>query len=115
MEYIGQMVKALRKQKNLTQLDLANLSGVGKSTIENIESGKHINLELKTMVLLFTALDFPSIPIISHASTEEERSKLINEIVGVLAACDQETLRAAYAAFDEYIKMIEIVKNRPLG
>jgi transcriptional regulator with XRE-family HTH domain len=115
LEYIGQMVKALRKWKNISQIDLVNLSGISKTTIQNIESGKHINLEMKTMIPLFMALDFPSIPIISLASTEEERSKRINEMVGMLTACDMETLRASHRVFENFLKMVQDIQNPPRG
>jgi DNA-binding XRE family transcriptional regulator len=47
---------ALREQRGLTQVQLAERSGVKQPTISMIESGKVRNLELRTLVRLAAAL-----------------------------------------------------------
>lgn len=52
----GLNLAKLRKNKKLSQLDLANLVDVEKTTISRIENGR-TNVTLKTMVRLATALE----------------------------------------------------------
>lgn len=40
MEQIGRIVRFHRKKAGLTQVDLARLAGVGKTTVFDIEKGK---------------------------------------------------------------------------
>lgn len=49
-------LKEVRKQKNLTQKELANLVGVSRNTIRSIETGQH-NPNAKLALILTIALD----------------------------------------------------------
>ena len=54
-EIIGAIVKLHRKTAGLTRVDLARLSGVGRTTIFDIEHGKE-TVQLKSLLLVFDAL-----------------------------------------------------------
>lgn len=53
---VEQDLIALRKERGLTQVQLAERSGLTQSTISKIESGKVSNLELRTLVRIAAAL-----------------------------------------------------------
>ena len=54
---IGQNVKNSRKALNMTQAELAEKSGISRSTISYIENGKERNLTFRTINNLKKALD----------------------------------------------------------
>jgi transcriptional regulator with XRE-family HTH domain len=54
--HIGKQIKSKRKEKKLSQLDLASLCNMERSNLSRIESGKS-NLTLQTMVSIATALE----------------------------------------------------------
>lgn len=53
---LGKRVKALRKDKHFSQLDLASICNYEKTTISRIENGR-TNITLKTLVNLSLALE----------------------------------------------------------
>lgn len=53
---LGEALKALRLSRKLTTVQLAELSGLGRSHISHIEKGKY-NIRLDTIEQLLTALD----------------------------------------------------------
>ena len=55
---LGNNLKAIRTGKNITQSDLAELIGVDKSFVSNIENGKN-NPTLSTITSLAKALKVP--------------------------------------------------------
>lgn len=55
MELLGRMIKATRRFRNLTQLELGNRVGVGKAQISKWESSAN-NATVDTIVRVFTAL-----------------------------------------------------------
>lgn len=44
LQEVGKGIRAWRKQRGVSQTELANTVGLGRSTIVNIEDGKGINL-----------------------------------------------------------------------
>jgi transcriptional regulator with XRE-family HTH domain len=54
---IEQDILALRRQRGLTQSELAEIAGVSQPFIAKIESGRAVNIELRTLVRIATALD----------------------------------------------------------
>ena len=55
MELLGEMIKAVRKERNLTQEQLGELVGVKKSQISKLE--RHIkNVTIETILKVFKAL-----------------------------------------------------------
>jgi y4mF family transcriptional regulator len=53
---VGKTVRDHRKTAGLTQRDLADLAGVGKSAVFDIEKGKP-TVRLKTLLLVLAALN----------------------------------------------------------
>lgn len=53
---LGELVRDLRKNRGLTQVELSQISGVSSNLITLIENGKHINLGLVTAAKLDKAL-----------------------------------------------------------
>ena len=54
---VGNIIKRARKNKGLTQTELGELLGVGKSTIQKYENGYVKNLKLDTLRKLSDHLD----------------------------------------------------------
>ncbi len=54
---IEQDIIRLRNTAGLTQTELAQIAGVSQPFIAKLESGKAVNLELRTLVRIATALD----------------------------------------------------------
>jgi len=46
MDYV---IKRIREEKNMTQEELSNKSGVNRTTIIALESGKNVNVTVKTL------------------------------------------------------------------
>jgi y4mF family transcriptional regulator len=53
---IGKVVKFLRKQSGLTQKQLADLAGVGKTVVFDIEKGKE-TVQLNSLLKVFSILN----------------------------------------------------------
>jgi y4mF family transcriptional regulator len=53
---IGEVIRAHRKKSGLTQLELADLAGVGKTVIFNIEKGKS-TVQLDTLQKILRVLN----------------------------------------------------------
>jgi len=53
---IGEIIRLHREKANLTQLELAELSGVGKTVIFDIEKGKS-TVKLETLLKIFRSLN----------------------------------------------------------
>ncbi len=56
LELIGEMIKTMRKERNLTQEALGKLVGVKKAQISKIEKGTN-NVTINTLVKVFSALN----------------------------------------------------------
>lgn len=48
---LGKLIKTLRKQKKLSQAELADLLGISRITIQNLESGKNFTIDTLLKVL----------------------------------------------------------------
>jgi HTH-type transcriptional regulator / antitoxin HipB len=75
---IGLLVKTHRRASGLSQLSLANLSGVGKTSVFDIEKGKP-SVQLDTLLKVLQALNIKlelKSPLIKTAagSTSHEKS-----------------------------------------
>lgn len=53
---LADMIKFHRKQTGLTQLELANLAGVGKTVVFDVENGKE-SIRFDTLVKITNALN----------------------------------------------------------
>ncbi len=53
---IGRIVAFHRKKSKLTRIELSRISGVGKSTIFDLEKGK-LTIQLDTLIKIFSVLN----------------------------------------------------------
>lgn len=53
---LGKRIKLLRKERNMSQLDLASLCDLEKTSISRIENGRS-NITLKTAVIISKSLE----------------------------------------------------------
>ncbi|HXQ36465.1 MAG TPA: helix-turn-helix domain-containing protein [Anaerolineales bacterium] len=67
---IEQDILTLRQQLGLTQSQLAEIAGVSQPFIAKLESGRAVNIELRTLVRIATALDAQVDARIRRANTE---------------------------------------------
>ncbi|MBA2368226.1 MAG: helix-turn-helix transcriptional regulator [Candidatus Protochlamydia sp.] len=56
MQNLGKMVRFHRKKSGLSQMDLANLAGLGKTVIFDIENGK-LSIRLDTLLKVLNILN----------------------------------------------------------
>ncbi|WP_418187351.1 helix-turn-helix domain-containing protein [Aliarcobacter lanthieri] len=55
---IGQKIRSLREEKNLTQEELANICGISRVTLGKVEKGELGNTSVKTLDLILDSLGF---------------------------------------------------------
>jgi len=56
MKRLGVRIKAIRKARGMTLLQLQGATGIAKSTLSQYENGKFPNIEFYTMFLIAKAL-----------------------------------------------------------
>jgi len=76
IKQIGKTVTFLRKQSGLTQKQLANLAGIGKTVVFDIEKGKE-TVQLNSLLKIFSALNI--------------ELKLFNPIIHLMEKSDEES------------------------
>jgi transcriptional regulator with XRE-family HTH domain len=59
-------LKEVRESRGLTQVELAELSGVGRPAISNIETGKTSGIDFEVLEKLATALGVNAAVLIVH-------------------------------------------------
>lgn len=59
IKQLGEMIKSLRKEKNLTQAQLGELANVGKWTVSKIENGSE-DVSILTIGRVLRALGYPA-------------------------------------------------------
>ncbi|WP_229860136.1 helix-turn-helix domain-containing protein [Candidatus Sulfurimonas baltica] len=55
---IGQMIKELRKEKGITQEQLAKNSAISRVTLGKLERGQMGSVSIKTLDIILNALDY---------------------------------------------------------
>ena len=68
---IAKLVRYYRKQSGITQLELAKLSGVGKTVIFDIEKGKK-TVQLNTLLKVLDILNIQMTFEVPFAQTKDE-------------------------------------------
>jgi transcriptional regulator with XRE-family HTH domain len=66
-------LKETRESRGLTQVELANLSGVGRPTISNIETGKTSGIDFDVLEKLANALGVNAAVLIEHTAGKGKR------------------------------------------
>ncbi|MCY9589846.1 XRE family transcriptional regulator [Paenibacillus chitinolyticus] len=57
-QWLGQYVKNIRKQRNKTQVEISSIFRLSRSSLANIETGRH-RISCYTLYELLCALDHP--------------------------------------------------------
>lgn len=109
MENIGELLKQLREDKNLTLKELAEKSGVGPSTISDIENGKAKNPRIDTLINLANALD--TTVNIFLDNPDETKYKKLEEYKEKNQLFFSKFDKLSDNAKDKIIKMIEIFED----
>ncbi len=76
LEQLGDIVKFHRKKAGLSQKSLADVAGVGKTVVFDIEKGKE-TIQLKSVMHVCRALNISVIlnsPLMDKYNTEHEKS-----------------------------------------
>lgn len=84
--HMGQVIYKARKEKNITQIQLAKLAGINSTSVFMFEAGRH-NMNIKNIIALATALDLHLGDLIarhtpSHSSKLREAADFLNETSG---------------------------------
>lgn len=77
METIGALIRCHRKKSNLTQKQLADLAGVGKTAVFDIEHGKK-TVQFETLQKVCTVLNISirlDSPVMEQCKEEVRRAK----------------------------------------
>ncbi len=81
---LGQNIKRVRESKKISAYKLAQISGVGNSTISQIESGKRQTLNVSTIEKLATALNVEPNKLISPEDDTEYELTDFKEIISTI-------------------------------
>ena len=74
---VGRLMKTIRKQRQLTQLEVAEQLGVSRNTIQNMESGKNFTINTLFKILKeFDLLDKLYREVLSERKTMEQTKSL---------------------------------------
>ena len=55
---IGQMIRDLRKDKGLTQVEVSKLCGISRVTLGKLERGEISTISIKTLDIILNILDY---------------------------------------------------------
>ena len=76
-KYIGQRIRIIRKEKNLSQQNLSEKAGVGIDYISNLET-KGSNIKIDTLEKIITALNITIRAIWKPYNPKESTSRVIS-------------------------------------
>lgn len=104
-KYIGQRIRTIRKEKNLSQQNLSEKAGVGIDYISNLET-KGSNIKIDTLEKIITALNItPSELFESRITSKNPHLELLADQLTQLPQTSQEQLIEAFQL------LIKTVKN----
>ena len=106
-KYIGQRIRIIRKEKNLSQQNLSEKAGVGIDYISNLET-KGSNIKIDTLEKIITALNItPSELFESRITPNNPPRELLADQLTQLPQTTQEQLLEAFQL------LIKTVKEKP--
>jgi len=106
-KYIGQRIRTIRKEKNLSQQNLSEKAGVGIDYISNLET-KGSNIKIDTLEKIITALNItPSELFESRITPKNPHLELLADQLAQLPQRSQEQLLEAFQL------LIKTVKEKP--
>jgi transcriptional regulator with XRE-family HTH domain len=85
---IGKKIREIRKHRNLSQQQLAQMVNVGTTHISHIESGSTIP-SLKTFIAIIVCLD-ASADVVLSRNLSNSKHVLNEELASILADCDED-------------------------
>lgn len=106
-KYIGQRIRSIRKEKNLSQQNLSEKASVGIDYISNLET-KGSNIKIDTLEKIITALNItPSELFESRITPKNPHLELLADQLTQLPQTSQEQLLEAFQL------LIKTVKEKP--
>ncbi|WP_051610259.1 helix-turn-helix domain-containing protein [Terasakiella pusilla] len=102
-EFIGAMIRTGRKNKEMTQEDLAAVVDLSVQAISNLERGETLP-NLQSLVALSNALNIPIQNFFTQSGNTPSRDKKEAEIIGLLHELDDRSLDIA-------IKQIQALRD----
>lgn len=110
---IGNRIKALRKDKKVSQEELAGAIGKTKDTVSNIERGVFLP-RIDTAEEIANALDVPLYELFVHDVSVNDKTKIkvINEIVGLLKNQPLDLLKTTLEQVKSFIALKDSFINR---
>jgi transcriptional regulator with XRE-family HTH domain len=101
--HIGDRIKAIRKDKGITQTDLALKAGISRTYLADLE-GNRYNPSLSILKVIATALNVKLSDIIEGKEKDPELSESYIEVL--------QSAREAGITPDKLQALIEILKNK---
>ncbi len=110
---IGNRIKKLRKEKKISQEDLAEMIGKSTDTVSNIERGIFLP-RIETAQEIADALDVPLWGLFVHdiSETDKTKVKLLNEIVDLLKGQPVDLLKTTLEQVKSFVVLKESFINR---
>ena len=102
---LGENMKKFRKEKKLTQFDLANISGLSRSYIADVERNRY-SPSLDTLNTLAKALEISVSELIGEQSNKLKKANTINNEI-----LSDDEIKVVELALKQYREMKEIAKN----
>ena len=90
MKLVGKRIREIRKNKNLTQAELASMAGMAPSNISEIESGK-TSIKLMTFCRIVEVLQVSADDVL-RANVPAGRQSCQQEYSALLADCTPEEI-----------------------
>lgn len=99
---MGNRLRKMREERNLTQMQLAELTDMSDRAISNIETGK-ANPHLDHMILIASALGISLNHLVSDA-VSEQKEEYISEIINSVYDWTEDELKHLLRYIDFYRK-----------
>lgn len=108
---IGEYIKKLRTEKDLTQEQLGNIIGVKRAAVQKWESGRTENLKRTTIVKLSEFFNVPP-----HTFIIEESEPTIDEqLDGISFALNSETKELTDEQKQDVLNFVRFIKSQNKG
>lgn len=115
----GSRLKALRKEKGLTQAQLARLSGLSNGCIANYERGKRTRISVEVLNRLASALDvkpeelgFNRRPDLEAKMQESMQHHIDADLEALISAYDMLNAKGRAVAIERVRELAEIDRYR---
>lgn len=103
LRVIGNKLFAVRKKLGLTQLEVAEASGLSDRTYADIERGT-VNMRIETILKICQALHIRPDDILTESNPDLDRRQ--NETLARLSQCSAREKETALALLDVYLRSL---------